>query len=71
MSRRAAFTQADIARLLRGARAAGETVRRIEIDGAGSIVAELAPKSQDDGGTDDEWMRALHARRQRAAAERH
>jgi len=70
MSKPAAFSQADIARLLKGAKAAGETVRRIEIDRAGNIVAEFGAR-EEDGASDDEWSRAIRAKRQRAAAERH
>lgn len=39
MTRAAAFTQADVAKLLKGAKAAGATVTRIEIDREGKIVA--------------------------------
>jgi hypothetical protein len=69
VSRPAAFTQTDIVRLLKGARAAGEPVRRIEIDRAGNIVAEFGERG-DDGGGDNEWSDAIHARRRRTAGKR-
>lgn len=70
MSRRAAFTQTDIARLLKGARAAGESVRRVEIDRTGNIVAEFVAR-EEDGAAEDEWSRAIRAKRERTAAKRH
>jgi hypothetical protein len=70
VSKPAAFTQTDIARLLKGAKQAGETVRRIEIDRAGNIVAEFGTR-EDDGASEDEWSRAIRAKRERTAAKRH
>lgn len=70
MSRRAAFTQTDISRLLKGARAAGEPVRRVRIDQAGNIVADFGAR-EEDGEPEDEWSRAIRAKRERTAAKRH
>ncbi len=70
MSRRAAFTQTDIARLLKGARAAGEPVRRVEIDQTGNIVAVFGARDED-ATTEDEWSRAIRAKRERTSAKRH
>lgn len=41
MTRPAVFTQADIAKLLKGAKAAGMTVASVEIDRSGKIVARF------------------------------
>jgi len=72
MSKPAAFTQSDIARVLKGAKAAGETVRRLEIDrGTGNIIAEFGQRGEDAASDDNEWMRAIRAKRERAAAKRH
>jgi hypothetical protein len=72
VSKPAAFTQGDIVRVLKAAKAAGETVRRLEIDrGTGNIVAEFGERGEDAGVADDEWMREIRAKRQRAAAKRH
>lgn len=55
MSRPAAFTQGDIAKVLKGATAAGLTVASIEIDRSGKIVARFGsamPAPHDSG---NEW----------------
>lgn len=41
MTRQAVFTQGDIAKLLKGAKAAGMSVHSIEIDRSGKIVARF------------------------------
>jgi len=41
MTRPAVFTQADIAKLLKGAKAAGMSVASVEIDRSGKIVARF------------------------------
>jgi hypothetical protein len=51
MSRRLPFTQADVSRAVKGARAAGLPLTRVEIDQAGKIVLvagqETAPATPD------------------------
>jgi hypothetical protein len=54
MTRAAAFTQTDITKVLRGARSAGETVTRIEIDREGKIVALFGKAGQPANGR-NEW----------------
>lgn len=71
MTRRAAFTQADVAKVLKGARQAGAQVTRIEIEPGGRIVALIGAPDQSEGDA-DEWSRRIHAKReQRAAGQRH
>lgn len=60
MTRPAVFTQADIAKLLKGAKAAGLTVASVEIDRSGKIVARFG--SAADGVTPaeaNEWDEVL------------
>jgi hypothetical protein len=71
MTRPAVFTQGDISKLLKGARSAGYSVSRVEIDPTGKIVAQLgeggAP-SLENG--DDEWGSAISAKKERTAQKR-
>lgn len=70
MGRSVAFKQADVARVLKGAKAAGAKVQRIEIDRAGKIVAIFA--GADDAGGINEWDEVFRdAEAKRAAPERH
>lgn len=65
--RPAAFTQADIAKILKGAKAAGVSVRSVEIDRTGKIVAQFgAPRSSTAA---NEWDEVLpNEQTQRPAA---
>jgi len=68
--RRATFSQADVARVLRGAAAAGVAVSRVEIDPTGKIVAVLGEPMSVAGG--NEWDTVLpDAEAQRIADKRH
>jgi hypothetical protein len=54
VSRRLAFTQAEIARAVKGARAAGLPLKRIEIDGSGKIVL-VAGDPESDPADENPW----------------
>jgi hypothetical protein len=70
MSRSVAFKQADVARVLKGAKAAGQKVQRIEIDRAGKIVAIFA--GADDAGGPNEWDEVFkNAEEKRPSSKRH
>lgn len=72
MSRPAAFTQADIAKLLKGARAAGLTVASIEVDRSGRLVARFVGQGDAAAGGVNEWDEVLpDGQEERSAAERH
>lgn len=60
MSRPAAFTQADIAKLLKGAKAAGMLVASVEIDRSGKIVAKFGKPGGEDGLAPNEWDEVLN-----------
>lgn len=65
-ARRASFRQADIARAMKGARAAGQAVDKIEIDGSGKIVVIMAregPKQPQETPL-DEWRARRAAKAQ-------
>lgn len=47
MTRAASFTQGDISKLLKGAKAAGLAVARVVIDPSGKIVAEFGKPDHD------------------------
>ncbi len=71
MSRPAAFTQADIAKLLKGAKAAGMSVASVEIDRTGKIVAKFGTPGETIAAGDNEWDEVLpNGQPQRPAAER-
>lgn len=61
MTRPAAFTQADIAKLLKGAKAAGLTPSSVEIDRSGKIVARFGAAGAGDEAPADanEWDEVL------------
>lgn len=71
MTRPAVFTQADIAKLLKGAKAAGMSVASVEIDRSGKIVAKFgAAASADDSATAavaNEWDEVLNDAQERPA----
>jgi hypothetical protein len=68
---RVAFKQADVTRAMKGLKAAGEKVERIEIDRSGKIVAFLAGSGTSVGGV-NEWDEVFDdAKVKRLAAERH
>ena len=54
MARPAAFRQADVARALRAARAAGVQIARVEIDRDGKIVVVVGEPARDDKNR-NEW----------------
>jgi hypothetical protein len=71
MARSVGFKQADVTRAVKGLKAAGETVTRVEIDRSGKIVAILRGAGQDEGG-ENEWDEVFdNAKGKRPAAERH
>lgn len=62
--RRAPFTQADIARALKGAASAGLRVARLEIDAEGKIViiSETGAPPPEPATEFDAWRAKRHAR---------
>lgn len=52
MTARAKFTQSDVTRAIKGAKAAGEKVQRFEIDATGKIVIYTDRAANDDGPSD-------------------
>ncbi|KFC62727.1 hypothetical protein FF80_03294 [Devosia sp. LC5] len=70
MSKPAAFTQGDISKLLKGAKAAGATVTRVIIDRSGRIVADLGTPA-DDVPEQNEWDVVFDAQDKRPAKGRH
>ncbi len=71
MSRPTVFTQGDISKLLKGAKAAGQSVSRVEIDPTGKIVAHLGEADASFMESGNEWDRAINAKKERPAKERH
>jgi hypothetical protein len=71
MTRPAAFTQGDISKLLKGAKAAGLTVSRVTIDATGKIVADFAQEGDNASKPDDEWGARIRAKTQQPSTERH
>lgn len=69
MTRPAAFTQGDIAKLLKGAKAAGMPVSRVTIDRTGKIVADFGPASNDETAP-NEWDSVFDAEEKRPAKRR-
>jgi hypothetical protein len=60
MSRRAAFSQADVSRALKGVKAAGEPIRGVEIDPNGNIRIVLGePPPAAAAATGNEWDEVL------------
>jgi hypothetical protein len=70
MSKPAAFTQADISKLLKGAKAAGVEVTSIVVDRSGKIVAQIG-KPKDDAPERNEWDVVFDAEEKRPAKGRH
>lgn len=70
MTKPAVFTQGDISKLLKGAKAAGATVTRVEIDRSGRIVAQFGPASEDVP-EPNEWDVVFNAQEKRTAKGRH
>lgn len=70
MTKPAMFTQADIAKLLKGAKAAGLTVASVEIDRSGKIVARFGSADGDVTPAEaNEWDEVLpHGQGERTAA---
>ncbi len=69
MTRPATFTQGDVAKLLKGAKAAGLSVRSIEIDRTGKIVAQFGEPAGASGSGND-WDEVLPDATERTAAQR-
>ena len=70
MTKPAVFTQGDISKLLKGAKAAGVAVKRIIIDRSGKIVADLGETDQS-AGQPNEWDEVFNAQEERPAKRRH
>lgn len=59
MSRPAVFTQGDIAKILKGAKAAGIAVASVEIDRSGKIVARFVGAADGEAEPYNEWDEVL------------
>lgn len=70
MTKPAVFTQGDISKLLKGAKAAGATVTRVVIDRSGRIVADFG-KPADDVPETNEWDVVFDAQEKRPSKGRH
>lgn len=70
MTKPATFTQGDISKLLKGAKAAGATVTRVIIDRSGRIVADLGTAA-DDAPEQNEWDVVFNAQEKRPTKGRH
>ena len=70
MTKPAVFTQGDISKLLKGAKAAGMDVRRVVIDRSGRIVADFGQPAED-GAEANEWDVVFNAQEKRTAKGRH
>lgn len=70
MTRAAAFTQGDISKVLKGAKAAGLHVRSVVVDPTGRIVAQFG-KAEDDAPQETELDRIIRAQKEQVAPERH
>ncbi|KKB80829.1 hypothetical protein VW35_01060 [Devosia soli] len=70
MTKAAMFTQGDISKLLKGAKAAGMTVKRVVIDRSGRIVADLGGEA-DDAPPSNEWDVVFNAQEKRPTKGRH
>ena len=71
MSKPAVFTQASVARLLKGAKSAGMKVTRVEIDRSGKIVALIDGADNDAATEPNEWDVVFNAEEKRPAKGRH
>ncbi len=71
MTRPAAFTQGDIAKLLKGAKSAGLTVASVEIDRTGKIAAKFGSPADNVVAGSNEWDEVLtNVEAQRPARQR-
>lgn len=70
MTKPAVFTQGDISKLLKGAKAAGIPVKRVIIDRSGRIVADFGETDQNTG-QPNEWDEVFNAQEERPAKGRH
>jgi hypothetical protein len=70
MTKPAIFTQGDISKLLKGAKAAGMPVKRVIIDRSGRIVADFGETEQD-AAPPNEWDEVFNAQEERPAKRRH
>jgi hypothetical protein len=70
MTRAAAFTQGDISKVLKGAKAAGFNVSSVVVDPTGRIVAQLG-KAEDDRPIETELDRLIRAQKEQASPQRH
>jgi|GEM_PF-1451971 hypothetical protein len=70
MTKPAVFTQGDISKLLKGAKAAGMDVRRVAIDRSGRIVADFGQPAEDTAEA-NEWDVVFNAQEKRTAKGRH
>jgi hypothetical protein len=70
MTKPAVFTQGDISKLLKGAKAAGMSVKRVIIDRSGQIVADFGETDQS-AGQPNEWDEVFNAQEERPAKRRH
>jgi len=66
----AVFTQGDVSKVLKGAKAAGFTVTRVEVDRTGRIVAQIAT-ADNDAAEPNEWDVVFDAKKERTAKGRH
>lgn len=71
MTKPAVFTQGDISKLLKGAKAAGLAVSRVTIEPTGTIVAEFTKEGDNEPEQTDEWGARIRAKREQAPAKRH
>jgi hypothetical protein len=71
MTRAAAFTQGDISKVLKGAKAAGFNVSSVVVDPTGRIVAQLGKAEEDDRPIETELDRLIRAQKEQASPQRH
>lgn len=69
MTKAAAFTQGDISKLLKGAKAAGLHVASLIVDPTGRIVAQFG-KPEDDRPLETELDRIIRAQKEQTAPQR-
>jgi hypothetical protein len=70
MTKAAVFTQGDISKLLKGAKAAGMSVKRVVIDRSGRIVADFGG-TEEDAQPANEWDVVFNAEEKRPTKGRH
>ncbi len=70
MTKPAVFTQSDITKLLKAAKATGETIRRVQIDRFGNIVADFG-KPDDEPSGETSLDRIIRAQKEQASTKRH